>query len=1177
MAYSLGNCCSILLSYRDAGWAYSIVGAGGANCLMGLAGGGRSCYCYCMCGIAAFLSTQSWNRTFDPAPLVVIARDVAAANGDDAVIVRALDQLAQMFASLGSFGLHRALATDPVLLEQVRGLGRDLTSLLAAARQRIADHGRTDALERTQERLADYAWQIQHEMLATLDKVAALAGKPLAALDPAPHFLAWSAEMVLQSIDKLEVRGRDSAGISLVLALNGTAHPGDDMETGLAAELTALQEADEVGDRQIRVGRSAEGQWSVRAIYKVANLVGRLGDNGHALRQAITNDAVLWALAPRVAQVNILSHTRWASNGIINVPNCHPVDGRTLSVGSGPVGSGGNQDACAAAFVMNGDVDNYATLVSNSVAARGLTINPAVSTDTKILPVVFALDTALGDPLEQRFLGVMRRCHGSFAIGLQHLEHPDQLALGQKGSGQALYLGQVPEGLIAASEVYGIATLCRAYWPMNAGGEQGAVVYLRGREQVELNGLLLAGNAAWMPTTESIQIFARDIFRGDHPTYIEKEIGEAPSGIAKTLAGKYRRLPDGSVKFQVHSFGNGEMLLRRLSDRDQPPIRRVIVVGQGTAAVAGMGIAHLIRRHIVQAGITVEAGTASELFGFMSDGRFDDALVVAVSQSGTTTDTNRIVDLAKARGAWIHAIVNRRNSALVQKAHSFLYTSDGRDVEMSVASTKAYYAQVAAGKLLGLLLADQLGLLSGQALKDEIDALESLPSKVQAVLDQRQLICDVAASRSPYARNWAMVGNGANRIAAQEIRIKLSELCYKAIPCDVTEDKKHIDLSTEPMTIVIANDLPEMVVSDTVKEVSIFKAHNGSPIVICAEGENRFDTVADAVIKVPVVGAGLDFVVATVAGHLFGIASAQSIDQSCVPFRDLRGVLSQTAGIIAKSAILDALDVCLTAIESGVTDSALAPGLAVRMARFRGNLQQAADSIPADDALLTAFRPVLHHVVEDLTRPIDTIRHQAKTVTVGISRPQAEVSSLILEAMSRLDVALGSLSDQDRETLEVLSPLVTGVDGAVVYDITARSGDAQSPEWQLQISQALDPQQLSRSRYVQPAAAEGTKRRALRTGHLVTGTGKLGTETLLVMPLSSPAGTSVAGLLLLHVGVVREASLQQKIAALKTLGHKFDELAEHVADHQPERSLNQLLATSSPALLIFGDLHAITN
>ena len=1124
-----------------------------------------------MCGIAAFLSTQNWARSLDLAPFRAMAEELSQgmAAADEGQIAHILDHLAQLFPQLGSFALHRALSTDPHLLTQFQQMGRNLADMLTTIRKRIATQGRTDQLERTQERLADYAWQIQNEVLGTVTKVAALAPLPVAQLSMGQHFLAWSAEIVLQSIDKLEVRGRDSAGISLVLALKDAGDPGADLPAALAADLQTLQSADELGARQIRIGRGTDGQWTARAIYKVANLVGRLGDNGQALRHAIHNDALLWALAPRLHQINILSHTRWASNGIINVPNCHPVDGRTL-----PAQSGGNSDACAAAFVMNGDVDNYASLVSNSVQARGLAINPAVSTDTKILPVVFALDTNPADGLDQRFLGVMRRCHGSFAIGLQHLDHPDRLALGQKGSGQALYLGQVPEGFVAASEVYGIATLCRSYWPMNAGGEQGAVIHLRCDGEPRLDGHLLVDNAAWMPTVEPIQIFARDIFRGDNATYIEKEIAEAPAGIAKTLAGKYLRQGD-KIKFQIHSFGNGDMLLRRLSDRDQPAIRRVIVVGQGTAAIAGMGIAHLIRRHITQAGITVEAGTASELFGFMSDGRFDDALVVAVSQSGTTTDTNRIVDLAKARGAWIHAIVNRRNSALVQKAHSFLYTSDGRDVEMSVASTKAYYAQVAAGKLLGLLLADQLGLLPGQTLTDEIDALEALPGKVQAVLDQRAVIAQIAASRAPFARNWAMVGNGANRIAAQEIRIKLSELCYKAIPCDVTEDKKHIDLSTEPLTLVIANDLPEMVVSDTVKEVSIFKAHNGKPIVLCAEGENRFDAVADATIKVPLVGGGLDFVVATVAGHLFGISAAQAIDQSCIPFRDLRGALSQTAGTIAHSDLTKPLDAALARIESGGTDSALAASLAAQMVRFHRWLGQAPARIPADDPAIVEFRKVLNRVIEDLTRPIDTIRHQAKTVTVGISRPQAEVSALILDVLSRLHLAVTDLADRDRETLESLSPLITEVEGAVVYNVIDRVGDAIQPDWTIQANRALDDQQVKLSHYAQPAKASGTKRRALRTGSAVTGTGQNGSETLLVLPLHSPSGTAISGLLLLHIAVTREASLQQKISVLKNLGHKFDELAEHVADHVSDKSLNQVLSDSAPALLIFGDLHTI--
>src|SRR5581483_11061253 len=86
-----------------------------------------------------------------------------------------------------------------------------------------------------------------------------------------------------------------------------------------------------------------------------------------------------------------------------------------------------------------------------------------------------------------------------------------------------------------------------------------------------------------------------------------------------------------------------------------------------------------------------------------------DTLVVAISQSGTTTDTNSTVDLVSSRGACVIAIVNRRNSDLTDKADGVLYTSDGRDVEMSVASTKALYAQIAAGYLLAAHLAQIVG------------------------------------------------------------------------------------------------------------------------------------------------------------------------------------------------------------------------------------------------------------------------------------------------------------------------------------------------------------------------------------------------------------------------------------------------------------------------------------
>ncbi len=1120
-----------------------------------------------MCGIAAFLSSEAWASPGDLTAFRLVEAGLAG-DPDWQGVAAALDRLADSFLALNSFAIHAAIATDP----QAEALFTALAARLGALRERaaaeIAERGRTDAVEQVKERLSDYLWQVQNEVLGNVGRVARLLPLPAAEAGRPRQFLAWAAETVLQSLDKLEVRGRDSAGIGIVLELDGAAAPESGLSAALKAELAARLDEDETAARQMLLGRTAAGNWALRATYKVANLVGRLGDNGAALRAAIAGDGLLWALAPRLKAVNIVSHTRWASNGIINVPNCHPVDGRT----SGSHQPGDNGDARAATFVLNGDVDNYPTLVATSVQSRGLAIHPAVSTDAKILPVVFALDTRPDEALDARFLGVMRRCHGSLAIILQHLAHPRRLMVGQKGSGQALYLGQVPEGFVVASEVYGIAALCRSYLPMNAGGELGVAVRLDTSAGMALDGHALAGGAAWMPAAEPIQIFARDIFRGDWPTYIEKEVSEAPASVAKTLAGKYRK--DGAqVRFLIQGFGNGDLLQRRLDSRDQPPVRRIIVVGQGTAAVAGLGISHLIRRAVAPAGITVEAGKASELFGFMADGRFDDALVVAVSQSGTTTDTNRIVDLAKARGAWIHAIVNRRNSALVQKAHSFLYTSDGRDVEMSVASTKAYYSQVTAGKLLGLLLASRLGTLDDRQILEDIEALEALPDRIQRVLDRRAEIAGIAARTAPFARNWAMVGNGANRIAAEEIRIKLSELCYKAIPCDVTEDKKHIDLSTEPLTLVVANDLPEMVVSDTVKEVSIFKAHNGRPIVLCAEGENRFDPVAEATIPLPTVGGGLNFVVATVAGHLFGIGAAQAIDRSCLPFRAVRAVLSGDG--FAKPDLQAALADALDSIETGAADSALSARLVGRLGRYAAWLAAQPESLARAEARLDELMPTLNAVIDDLTRPIDTIRHQAKTVTVGISRPQQEVSPLILDTLSALEVANSRIADRDREMLEMLSPLVTAVDGGVLYEVTARSEDPAAPQWQLRAVRTVGASALDASRYRQPRPAEGSKRTALRTGSALTASGRDGSENLVVVPLQAPSGNAISGLLLLHLGVTAKASLQQKVAVLKAIAHKHDDLTEALAERHPALAADRVIAETEPRLLIFAGVHDI--
>ena len=145
------------------------------------------------------------------------------------------------------------------------------------------------------------------------------------------------------------------------------------------------------------------------------------------------------------------------------------------------------------------------------------------------------------------------------------------------------------------------------------------------------------------------------------------------------------------------------------------------------------------------------------------------------------------------------------------------------------------------------------------------------------VLGRRDHIGRIAAELAPSRRYWAIVGNGPNRIAAQELRIKLSELCYKSIACDVTEDKKHIDLSAEPLILVCAAGLTGSTADDVAKEVAIYRAHKAAPIVIATEGEGRFGAALH-LIEVPPTHPQLAFVLSAMAGHLFGYEAALAID-----------------------------------------------------------------------------------------------------------------------------------------------------------------------------------------------------------------------------------------------------------------------------------------------------------
>lgn len=1134
-----------------------------------------------MCGIAGFVSNTVWKTQSDLGwldDLLSNFETCCASPKSLNELANPIECLMGRFEDLMAFDLHFQLIEDGIFRAKMERLATALEKILEIVPKLAAEGESVDVMDKISQDAKDCLWQLRYEVLGNLDRARALLEQGL--LDSTPNraqrFAAWSIERVLENIDRLEVRGRDSAGISIQFLMSNKH-----CESTIVPQYQSLPVTVEKIEEGVKCSFHAmeiPGDRLVATfIYKVANLVGRLGDNTAAIRRAIREDLLLWSTSSWTDQISILAHTRWASNGIISLPNCHPTDGRLYE--------NEHQETISdqfALFVLNGDVDNYTDLVKSAVLAKGFRIDPTITTDAKILPVFYRLGTDPKEKPEKRFAGLMNSCSGSLAIVMQHPLSPNQLFLAQKGSGQSLFVGKLKDGYALASEVYGLAALTRACFAL-VGSEKGGseVVVCADHFTEELEASFLSDGEAFSIKSEPIYIHSRDIYRGSYDYYFEKEINEAPSNIKKTIKNKYKKI-SGGIEFVTSGAGSLGPLVNRIRDTSQEPIRRITVIGQGTASVAAEGVAYLIEKALAGTKIIVEACKASELSGFLPEQSLDDMLLIAISQSGTTTDTNRTVDVANSQGAWIHSIVNRRNSPLVAKSNSYFYTSDGRDVEMAVASTKAFYSQIAAGKLTALVLGQQFQTLSRDQIWQEIESLESLPEKIDWVLSQGALIRDIAEKTGPSSRNWAVVGNGPNKIAADEIRIKLSELCYKSIPCDITEDKKHIDLSTEPLTIVVANDLPDPIVQDTAKEVAIFKAHSGRPIVLCSAGETRFSEYADSLIELPQVGAGLDFVPATAAGHLWGFYAARAIDSRADCLRSCRSLLTKFLDAPQswnKDLLMDKIQAIVKLVSDGEMNAALPASAVALLSSYMLDLVSAGYEPQFSLGVLERGISILTKAIEEMTRPIDSIRHQAKTVTVGISRPQESLAPIFLNALEKLHVSPATVRDLDRPALRAMASVIEQISGGMVYELSEKPSTpsylSETDHPLIQVTRRFGFCENKASRYDEPRKVGGSKRTALRLGRMVLSSGKAGLENLLIIPLQDQRTRTCGAIVLFHLQFVEKASLQQKLSLLKSLGPRYDEVIERLEEIAIPQPLENLLEQICPRDLILAPLDTI--
>lgn len=1116
-----------------------------------------------MCGIIGILPRPG-SRVAPNSADILRLLDAAIDAGDNlaatADALMAVDQLLRGDAGIQALAGNLTLAGDIVSrLAVIDSRADDEERRLDALH---ADTATLDAQAAVLSRVKDAAWAIRRDRLRTADEVHALAGRNASVSSLAGYL---SVQQALSAIDRLEVRGRDSAGISVLVTVPA------ELPQDLMRAIDERSSDPLFTDKSVRrVGST------VVFVYKAAAEIGELGDNTRHMRASLASDDVLRrVLAIEGARTSVLGHTRWASVGIISEPNAHPVNGEEDVA----------EQQLFSVAVLNGDVDNHVDLK----ARHNLRFAEPITTDAKVIPALVDRGRSSGMNTLDAFLNAVTQFEGSVAIGYCAADEPDNMYLALHGSGQGLYVGLAEDRFIVASEPYGTVEETLHYvrldgeTPLHTDqpSSRGQVVQLVGASAGTIEGIrMFAYDGTPIPLATSdvaiAEVTTRDIDRGDSPHFLLKEIGEAPRSFRKTIRGRTSDVngllvPDLDVQILPTA------IRERLASGS---ISRIRVIGQGTAAVAGTSLVPVLTS-LLGSSIHVEALTATELSGFAMEADMSDMLVIAVSQSGTTTDTNRTVDLVATRGASVLAIVNRRGSELASKAHGVYYTSDGRDVEMSVASTKAFYAQVAAGAILSCGIAQATGQVDGQRMHRILSSLISMPEAMQSVIEQRSHIGAIAKRYAPARRYWAVVGSGPNTVAAHEVRIKLSELCYKSISCDITEDKKHIDLSCEPLILVCAAGLSEGTATDVAKEVAIFKAHKALPIVIATEGETKFESAA-AVISVPESDPAIAFVLSSMVGHLFGYEAALAIDELARPLRQLREVVEvvvgrggsgDTALQRVEREIVSVAQHFFAALHTGQYDGNLEASTAVRIVSLLRIVtgphplqayQRETGRVSSPAALLEDLLAALTRGVDELTRPIDAIKHQAKTVTVGISRSE---EGLLDRALVRAVIDAGAARDHlPYETLKVLAALDPAVDSVIGFTRYAIDGDPQSGSATISIVERGGIALQLPSRVDGNSQLVGTKRRVAAEQELLVARGRKDGRTVILVP--EVKGSQTVGITLLHVSFRDSVAPALARQVLQGYDRRYDRLVDWVTETEGAFRDDRLGEVSIADLLI---------
>ena len=574
--------------------------------------------------------------------------------------------------------------------------------------------------------------------------------------------------------------------------------------------------------------------------------------NGEELAQVVKATGKLKNLAEKTDGGNSLKgtcgigHTRWATHGDPTQTNAHPhVSGNCTGSGSGPVES-------LIVGVHNGIIENYQEL-KDKLLKHGYQFYSQTDTEVAIKLVDYYYKKYKIGPIDA-IAKTMVRIRGSYALELMFKDYPGEIWVARKDS--PMIIGIADDETYVASDVPAILNYTnQVYYIGNlemARLSPGKAVFY------DLNGDVIEKEQV------EITFTAEAADKGGYEHFMMKEINEQPRAVQDTLD---FALTDGRI--DLGKIGITDEIIKEIT--------QIHIVACGSAWHVGTAAQYVIED---LARIPVRVELASE-FRYRNPILGPNDLVVIISQSGETADSLAALREAKERGIKTLAIVNVEGSSIAREADFVFYTKAG--IEIAVATSKGYSAQLIVTYLLALQFALVRGRIDEQQYFDYIREIQKIPAGISRILEEKERL-QWFASKYSNMHDAFYIGRGLDYAICQEGSLKMKEISYVHSEAYAGGELKHGTISLIEDNILVVgvltqNELFEKTISNMVE----CKSRGAYLMGLTTYGHYEIEETADFVIYIPKVDphfvASLAIIPLQLLGYYVAVSKGLDVDK----------------------------------------------------------------------------------------------------------------------------------------------------------------------------------------------------------------------------------------------------------------------------------------------------------